>query len=293
MGVASLTAGTVTTTAPMQPPGPQANPGAEPSGPQRTELAQPIAVPLSVLDHQLAVEASVEGSGPYQFAVDTGFPGVLQISPQLAQALDLPATGTIQAGDPSGEGTKEVPLVQMQTVEIGGATFSGIEASVAASLSELAPDGVIGLALFAGLTATLDYPNQELRLSREALPRNGEHVLPFATERDVPQVKVYAAGVTLLADVDTGGPSTLTVPSDTELPFHNEPEVVRQRRTTNSRFDVRAATLAGELRLAGWSVPNPIVEVVEGLPVASVGAALLRDYVLTFDLVNKRLALTQ
>jgi predicted aspartyl protease len=258
-----------------------------------TELARPVAVPLSALDHQLTVDVLIDGTGPYRFAIDTGFPGLLQVSPPLARALGLPVTGTIRAGDPTGQGTIEVPVAQVESVAIGAATFRGIEASVAAGLGELAPDGVIGLALFAGLTVTFDYPGDELRLSDETLPSNGEHVLPFTLERGVPQVEVDAAGITLLVDVDTGGPSTLTVPSNSGVPFQSEPREVREGRTTNATFDVRAATLAGELHIAGWSVPSPIVEIVDVVPVSSIGAGLLDDYVVTFDLVTQRLALDQ
>jgi predicted aspartyl protease len=291
------TADSAMTTAPVSGPAgsPDANAGMrpQPSGPEHTELAQPVAVPLAAMQHQLTVEATVEGQGPYRFALDTGFPGLLQVSPELAQSLGLEQTGTMRAGDPGGQAAQEVPLVRVGTVAIGSATFSGIEAIAGAGLPEIAPDGVIGLRLFSGLTATLDYPSRQLRLSDEALPRSGEHVVAFNAERGVPQVEVDAAGVTVLADVDTGGPAALTVPSDTDLTFQSEPELVRQGRTNNSQFDVRSGTLAGDLRIAGWSLPNPTVEVVDAIPVASVGAALLRRFVVTFDLANARLALTQ
>jgi hypothetical protein len=35
------------------------------------------------------------------------------------------------------------------------------------------------------------------------------------------------------------------------------------------------------------------VRIVDGVPIASIGAALLNDYAVTFDLQSNRLALTQ
>lgn len=42
----------------------------------------------------------------------------------------------------------------------------------------------------------------------------------------MPRVEVRAAGVTLLVDVDIGGPAVLTVPSSVELPLRGEPVLV-------------------------------------------------------------------
>ena len=51
-------------------------------------------------------------------------------------------------------------------------------------LGGLEPDGIVGLSLFSGLTATLDYPGQELRLTRQPLDP-AAHVVPFTSEQGV------------------------------------------------------------------------------------------------------------
>jgi Aspartyl protease len=262
-----------------------------PTGPATTELEQPVEVPLTSLDHLTTVEVRVDGEGPYQFVIDSGAPDLLRVSSDLAENLHLEQTGTVRSGDPTGKNATDVSLVRVGRVDIGGATFEGIDAAVGARLGQLDPDGIIGLGLFSGLTATFDYPRERLRLSREPLPAGGDHVIPFTMDRGVPQIEIEAAGVPLRVDVDTGGPAILTVPGDNELIFESEPAVVRRGRTATNEFDVRAADLGGELRIAGWALHKPTVEVVDVLPIASIGALLLRQYEVTFDMANNRLAL--
>ena len=269
-----------------------------PSAPARTDMPEkPVAVPLTPMEHLLAVEARVNGRGPYRFVVDSGAAGLLRVSPELAKTLGLEEIGIARTSDPSGRNPREVSIVRVDSVEIGGATFSGVDASVSAGAGPGQQDGVIGLGLFAGLTVTLDYPKSELRLSREPLPvpaagaGTNSHVVAFTTERGVPQIDVVAANVTIKADVDTGSPALLSVSPSMNLPLRGEPRIVGKGRTVSNEFDIRAADLNGELRIAGWSYPNPTIDIVDLFPVANIGERFLRQYVVTFDLPNKRLAL--
>jgi CubicO group peptidase (beta-lactamase class C family)/predicted aspartyl protease len=262
-----------------------------PSVPAKTELTGTVTVPLVPMRHFLAVTARINGKGPFRLVIDTGAADVMRVSARLAKALDLARVGTVRSGDPSGKHAVNVPVVRVASVAIGAARFSGIEASVGARLGSLQPDGIVGLALFWRLTATLDYSKQQLRLSHKPLPLGGAHVIEFSTNRGVPQIEINAAGTTLRADVDTGSPALVTVPSSTAVPLRGEPRVVGEGRTATNEFEIRAAELAGDLDVAGWSHPNPTIDIVDLFPVASVGSRLLRQYVVTFDLPRKRLAL--
>jgi CubicO group peptidase (beta-lactamase class C family) len=293
--------------------GPAPGPGAggpmrrPPTAPARTDMPpKPVAVSLQPIEHLLAVDARVNGRGPYRFAIDSGAAGLLRVSPELAKTLALEEIGMARTGDPSGKNAREVPIVRVDSVEIGGARFSGVDATVGAGRvagrdGPPQPDGVIGLGLFAGLTVTLDYPKSELRLSREPLPAPaagadaaaGAHVVAFTAERGIPQIDIDAANVTLKADVDTGSPALLSVASSMHVPVRGEPRVVGKGRTVSNEFEIRAADLNGDLRIAGWSHPNPTIDIVDLFPVANIGSRFLRQYVVTFDLLNQRLALRQ
>ena len=102
------------------------------------------------------------------------------------------------------------PVFRIDSIEIGGARFSGVDALVGPQRSA---DGVIGLRLFANLSATLDYQKPELRLSRESLPADGPHVLSFRTPHGIPVINVTVAGRPAEVDVDSGSPTLLTVPA--------------------------------------------------------------------------------
>jgi Aspartyl protease len=269
------------------------DPRRPPDAPARTELRGTVTVPLGELGHLQTVRALVNGIGPYRLAIDTGSADLLRVSTGLARAFAFPQTAVVRTGDPSGRNAIDVPVVRVGSVTIGGATFRGIAASVGTRLGSLEPDGIIGLGLFARVTAQLDYPRRRLRLSKRALPRNGPHIAALRRPHGVPQIAVDAAGKTLWADVDSGGPGLLTVPRRLQLPLLEKPRVVGRGRTATNEFEIRAARLAGELGVAGWTWRRPTIHIVDLFPTASIGAALLRRYAVTFDLRHSRLELAR
>jgi CubicO group peptidase (beta-lactamase class C family) len=266
-----------------------------PAAPAATELTADVAVPAQRVGHLFAVEAKVNGKGPFRFAIDSGSGGMLSISTRLQQELQLSAIGEVMAGDPSGKNPHRRPLVRVDSVELGGARFRGVDASVRDARGPDGADGVIGLSLFAGLTATLDYPRQQLRLGRQPVAQAAPHVVPFTVEHGIPVIEVDAGGVSLKADVDTGSPAVLTVPSSwsTKLTFTGAPRVVGKARTVSNEFEVRGADLAGELRVAGFAQRSPRIDLVDLFPVANLGSRFLQEYAVTFDLPNRRLLLAR
>jgi predicted aspartyl protease len=243
------------------------------------------------LNHLVAVNAEINGKGPYLFVVDTGAAGALRVSPELADALHLPGTGTIRDGDPSGRDSVETPLVRVATVALGNHRFTNVEATVRGQLPGVHADGVIGLDLFGGWTVTIDYPGQELRLSHEPLKAGGGHVVSFTTEHGVPRIAIGVAGRTLQADLDTGSPALFTTPSSLNLPLRTQPRVTGQGQSASGTFEISSADLNGDLVVAGWSVPNPTLDIADRFPGPSIGSRLLRTYAVSFDLAGRRLAL--
>jgi hypothetical protein len=266
-----------------------------PSAPATTELVRPVAVPAALSGHLLTVEARLDGKGPFRFAVDTGSAGMLRITPAVQTALGLAPIGEARVGDPSGKNPMARPIVRVSSVELGGAKFSGIDATVGDALRGNGDDGVIGLGLFAGLTATLDYPGRQLRLDRRPLTAGDPHVVAFTAEHGVPVVEVELAGAAVTVDVDSGSPGLLSVPASwaSRFAFAAEPRVVGKGRTVNNEFEIRAADLRGDLRVAGFTQVSPTINVIDHFPVANLGSRFLRDYAVTFDLVNRRMALAR
>ncbi len=262
------------------------------TAPRHVDLAAPLAVPLTASSHLLTVAARIDGQGPFHLAVDSGAAGLLHLSAAVARSLALEQVGEAITGDPSGSNPRHSAVVRVASVEIGGARFEGVDAVVGDAPGPAAEDGVIGLALFSGLTVTLDYPRSELRLSREPLAAGAPHVVSFTSTRGIPQIEVSAAGVPLTVDVDTGSPALLSLPAAAaaRLPL-GEQRVVGRGRTATNEFEIRGADLRGDLEVAGWTAATPAVDLVDLFPVGNLGSRFLRDYAVSFDLANHRLAL--
>jgi CubicO group peptidase (beta-lactamase class C family) len=261
--------------------------------PDTIDMRGPVDVPLTPLEHLFTVEAMVNGKGPFHLVIDTGAGGMMRVSEALAKTLGLQKTGEVRSGDPSGQNVSTRALVRVDSVEIGGARFGGIDASIGGGAGPLQPDGVIGLALFGQLTVTLDHPKQQLRLRMRPLAADGEHVIAFTRDHGIPTIEVAAGDAKFQAHVDTGSPAFLSVTPDTKLAFTGEPRVVGRGRTANNEFEIRAAELDGEVRIAGWSASHPMVDIAGLFPIANVGSRFLRQYAVTFDLTNNRLGLAK
>jgi CubicO group peptidase (beta-lactamase class C family) len=263
-----------------------------PTAPAKTELPSDVTVPATMMAHLFTIEATINGKGPYRFAVDSGAGGMMRISEAVQKALQLEQIGEARSGDPSGKNLVSVPIVRADSVEIGGARFSGVDTAVG---NVRGGDGVVGLRLFATLTATLDYGKRELRLNRKPLDAGGAHTVAYTTPRGIPVIDIDVAGAPMTVDVDTGSPAALTIPASwaAKVPLNGEPVVVGKGRTISNEFEIRAADLRGDLRVAGFTRTAPRVDIVDLFPVANLGSRFLRDYVVTFDVANQRMALGQ
>lgn len=288
-GCAAPTVIPAPTTGPASPGPAPAPPRRPPAGPAQTRLTGQTSAPMTRLAHLPVVEASVNGDGPYRFVIDSGSVAPLRVSASLASRL--PQVGVVHEGDPNGVGSRQVPIVRIDVARIGEAEFAGVDASVGADLGELRPDGIVGIGLFQELTATLDYPGGILHLAHNLPLADGPHVVGFSREFGVPRISVRAGDATLEADIDTGGPAVLTVPSAAPLPWRGTPTRIGTGRGARGEFEIFAAQLDGDLTIAGWTRRSPTVHIADGLPGASIGAAFLSDYAVTFDGPGGRLAL--
>ncbi|MGZ4808960.1 MAG: aspartyl protease family protein, partial [Thermoanaerobaculia bacterium] len=261
-----------------------------PPAPEKIEMTTPVSVPLTTARHLVLVEAKVNGKGPFHFVIDSGAAGTLHVNPELAKTLALEQIGEAMTGDPSGKNAERRPIVRIDSLELGGARFTGIESVVSSGPGAELSDGVIGLGLFANLTATVDYRKQELRLTREALT-NG---VPFTLERGIPVIDIDVAGVPMKVDVDLGSPAMLSIPTSwaSRLPL-GESRVIGRGRTLGNELEIRGADLKGDLHVAGFTKAAPRVDIVDIFPVANLGSSFLRDYAVSFDMKNRRLALAQ
>jgi len=247
---------------------------------------------------KILVEVRIDGKGPYRFALDTGAAGGGRISPALAHQLGLEVVGQAITGDPSGKNRQTIDLVEAGSLAVGGITFTGVK--LAASVLPAAPgsadpgfDGILGFGLFQDHLLTLDYSARKVRIENGALPpADGREVLDFEAPRGVPSVRIEVAGVEVAADLDSGnmrGELVLPASYIGKVPLEGEPKVVGHGRTAFNEIEIKQARLKGGVRIGGHSVEAPLVDFVDIFPVANVGHAFLRHFVVTIDQKNHRI----
>ncbi len=108
----------------------------------------------------------INGRGPYNFAIDTGATQTV-LSQKLATDLGLePITTTIMHGI-GGSGKIESKMYRLDEIAIGDLKIKNVPAGTFGDplLSQLA-DGILGTAILSDFIITINYPENQLELSR-------------------------------------------------------------------------------------------------------------------------------
>jgi hypothetical protein len=242
------------------------------------------------LRHNLPfVQVMVNGKGPFTFGIDTGTGGQALVTPQLAEQLKLAATGEIDIGDPSGRNQRKASTFKLQTLEVAGVQFKDVEAvEFQPSPREGQVDGILGFPLFRDYLLTMDYPQERLTLASGALkPDGGNMVVPFTMPRNVPVVQLQVGSQRIDAHVDSRGMG-LSFPGTyaSDMKFGSDLIVIGRGRTVSNEFEIKGGQLAGDVRLGGYTFPQPFVAITPVLPSANFGSQPLHNFSVTFDQKN-------
>lgn len=252
-----------------------------------------IKVPMSFRGNMPAFEVSVNGKGPFTFALDTGGMGLARADVSLVKQLNLAKTGEIQAGDGSGQNRVTMDLVKLDEVRLGDAIFKGL-AAPSRDYNRGRPDhidGILGINLFQDHLLTLDYPAKELRLAPGELPEaDGNTILNLAEGQAVPALEIEVAGQKILCHIDSGNMGGLILPTALaeKLPLVGEPVVVGRAKTVANEFEIKSAQLDGSVTIGGHEIKNPTVTFAEIFRTGNIGAGVLREFAMTLDQKNGR-----
>ena len=259
------------------------------SPPERVELSGAVEVPITLESNLPIVEIRVNGQGPFRFGIETGA-NFIVISPDLAARVSLKRTG----------GTNEYPAYRLDTIDIGGVHFAGMPA-VARRVAQANIDGVLGLPLYRDLLLTIDYPNRRARFERGALPAaDGQSILSLTHVGPFWGLPLTIAGKAYSGVLDTRstGGFGFTPESAKGVPFAGELRVVgRARGAAIPEADVKAGTIAGDIRIGRYVFPRPVAS-VRPLPPdfptePIVGGRVLSQFAITLDQRNARLRLAR
>jgi predicted aspartyl protease len=121
----------------------------------------------------------INGKGPFDFAIDTGATQTV-ISEKLAATLGLqPITSTVVFGI-GGVGKVETKIYRMEELTAGDVKVKNTPVGTFNDplISQFA-DGILGTSIFSDFIVTVDYPSNQLLLSRKrSAPPSGAEVLP-------------------------------------------------------------------------------------------------------------------
>jgi hypothetical protein len=240
--------------------------------------------------HLPVIEAKINGKGPYRFAFDTGFGHMMQLSPAIVAELALPQVGEVMAGDPSGRNRRTMRMMHADSIDVGTAHLGDVEVTEANRELLDGTDGIIGLPLFTSLLVTFDYPNQRFIIDGGSLPATA---IAYTTDRGgVPAIDIDVAGTKTKVDLDSGSPALITLPMSLArtLKLAEEPAVVGHARTPSNEFDVYGASLVGDVKVGDIVLASPRLDIVEIFPQGHLGSRFLKEYAVTFDPANQRVA---
>lgn len=245
------------------------------------------------------VMVTINGRGPYRFVIDTGTGADALVTPALAQELGLPTVGQALLSDPSGQGSKKAPIVLLQSLDFAGVHFSAVRAVSHPFFSEAGTcDGLLGFTLFRDFLLTLDFPNRLVTLSDGTLaPDGGKSVLPFRMPDGVPLAILKVDGLQPVeAQLDSGG-GGLVIPEKlaAQLRYDVDPVVYASGRSVSTRFQLKAAKLASDVKIGRYTFTHPVVEIHPAFPLVNFGSPPMQIFAITFDQHNHlvRFAATQ
>ncbi len=235
------------------------------------------------------VMVSINGRGPFRFIVDTGTGGDAIITSELATQLGLPVIGTAHLNDPTGRGGQAAPVRRIDSLSIGGVEFASIKAIEHALPSgDGSTQGMLGLTLFRDVLLTLDYPNGRLLMSDGALQPDGERsVHLFRMPDGVPIARLNIGKVEVDAQLDSGG-AGLSLPERLvlQLRMSESPSLFAKGQSLSTRFEIKVARLADDVRLGDITLEQPWVEINSAFPMANFGSCPMQHFSFTFDQRN-------
>jgi len=239
-----------------------------------TLCVQAETLPMRMVDKLPGVEVTV-GDQKAVFIVDVDA-NLIAISPSLAARLGL--------------NVAEGP-VRMPRLRIGSRELRDVEALVDPFLDRVHHDGVLGTPAYDRVLLTLDYPAAKIRIENGSL-KNGPDV--FTCSPEFPNrcaIPIALAGEPRLGILDTGAQRPLLIPREiaAKLPLRGAQKGVTAGPQTGVAA-VEDATLDADVLIGSHRIASPEIT-IHDRPRILLGSGLLRRFVITFDLMHRRVRL--
>ncbi len=236
------------------------------------------------------VMVTINGRGPFRFIIDTGTGAEALVTPSLAEQLGLPTVGHATLNDPSGQGGKKVPILQMDSLELAGVRFENVRAVQSAFFAESGNcQGLLGFTLFRDFLLTLDFPNRKITLADGSLaPDGGRNVLPFRMPQGVPIASLKVGELEPVeAQLDSGGGGLVIPQSLAEhLKYDVAPVEFASGQSVATCFKLKVARLDADVKVGRYTFTHPVVEIHPAFPLVNFGSPPMQKFAITFDQKN-------
>jgi hypothetical protein len=277
-----------------------------PKGGHIEGAAASVTVPFRLLNNHIYVQATVNGTGPYTFIVDTG--GHTLISPRTAKAAGLTSVGE-SATSGAGEKTETTGFARYREIALGAVRLTdqtGFVTNIYDQAIEGIPvDGMLGFELFARFAVRIDYGAQTMTLwdFGKFKPKGAGTPVPFVFYDHLPAVKGFIDDMPARFDIDTGS----RVEIDITSPFVTSRNLRGRYKpgiSTITGWGVGGASRSYVVRIPSLTLGTVKAgNVVAGLSEAkggsisdrnyegNIGSAFLKRFVVTFDYSRKTMYL--
>jgi uncharacterized protein len=176
--------------------------------------SQSATVPFTFVDNRMMVECTVNGKGPFVFAVDTGSP-VIAITPEVARAAGVSSGSSSQIGG-AGNGTVAAGEGRLASIALGSLSFSNMDANII-DLSEIRTklgfphfDGIVGYPILKQFAVFVNVDAGTMAFDA-AVPSVPPAAVSTAFSGVLPRIAARVDGVATTVVVDTGDRSSMTL----------------------------------------------------------------------------------
>jgi hypothetical protein len=264
---------------------------AQPAPGQAHAIQEQASVPFELSDGRIYVQASVNGRGPYRFAIDTGASGIGRADTRLAAELSLAKAGEAQNSD--GVVTTSTDVVKVDTIRLGPLTIRNAVLLSRDYNRRLKPGeppmmGIIARDFFAASTITIDYPARTIRFDAAGLDPKAAGVVAYGPSFAIP---VCFGELCHSGKVDTGSNRGLVLPKEVAAKVAvGMPRLLGEAARTNSSVALYEVDLQGPVRVgAVGAAVSKALYAEPSTDTVNIGGDFLKDYVLTIDSKNQLL----
>ncbi|GAC1505539.1 MAG: hypothetical protein NVS1B14_11080 [Vulcanimicrobiaceae bacterium] len=271
--------------------------------PALIQLTAPVTVPLEEHNGALYVRVGIFGQN-FNFLLDTGAQG-MALDTSVATKLHLVPQGSFEVRGTARAGG--IGVAALDTVTLGGALLPVRAVSTldlrGSTAGRFPIDGILGFPLFGAAMVQIDYGRLQMTIGRPGmLPATGARI-DIDVDRELPEATATVNGIPGRFMIDTGNGNEL-------LLFHHFVDEHRgmlpfSARSSVSSYGIGGASLSypanvDELDLGPYRLFHRYTGVVladkgafaDRFDAGNIGLGVLKNFVLTFDDLNRALYLS-